>query len=185
MDTYTNYLDTMPDEMVRKTMIEMEPDALQNLCRMYKRAATRICNDETFWMDKYHNDFEGEGRVQARTWKEAYDIRNTSNLNIPWTGVKAQTAERRCGYIQVPSGKFILSSGLSRMLGINNKLVVHTGYRIIGEKENVVDALRKGHVGEETINEILNTLITYQNKDTEPYSRMLQEDLDKCSQRKI
>lgn len=184
MDAYTSFLDAMPNEILRETMIQMDAGTLQNICRVYKRASQKICNDETFWMKKYEHDFEGEEVVQAGSWKEAYDIRNASMLQIPWTGLKAQGAQMKCGFISVPEGHFKLATSINSTLDKNRGVVYHVGYRITGERQDVVNALTKAHVSEATIRQIMETAISYENKDIEPYATMLREERERCQARK-
>lgn len=62
--------------------------------------------------------------------------------------------------------------------------VFHTGYRIAGKASAVKEALRKAHISEAAINDVMNTVITFQNKNVQPYKDMIDEDLTKCSLRR-
>lgn len=174
----------------------MEPDVLQEFCRTYRRASEGLCNNEIFWKEKYEHDFPDEVIVKARTYKEAYDTRNASSLKLPWTILRAQKAALKHMLIFVPSGTNRTGSGLlSNYKLIENlrpefadrrrNLIAHMGYRIIGEKDDVIEALRKAHVSEQTIAEILETAITYENYKTEPFATMLNDEIQAFKNRTI
>lgn len=175
----TAYFDFLPNEALEELMLNMDTDTLRAFCDTYSRAR-ETCATDFFWKRKYAKDFPDEVMVKGRTARDAYNQRVAARMILPWTILKAQRAQENCYFIAVPIGARRLISGVHRTWNQTPTWI----YRIAGQPADVIMALRAGGVDEQTVNEIMATALTSQNKNIEPFKTMLTDEIDRCNKRK-
>lgn len=84
---------------------------------------------------------------------------------LVWTPEKAQRAAERGVYIVVPSGtrRFLRGANRSWNLPREANIIFHSRYRIAGQPEDVIQALRQAGVDENTIQQVIQTSFNAQN----------------------
>lgn len=62
----------LPDDMLIEIMLDMDYRSLKQLCRTNKRI-NKICRNETFWRDKYIQDFQKDKLILS-SWYRQYKL---------------------------------------------------------------------------------------------------------------
>jgi len=141
-----------------------------------------LCNDEMFWKDKFANDFPDEtlpSELRGDSNKEAYRRHYYSNVAGSWNVRKAARATEKAYFINAKNGASNLMPSSPIRWQLEHNVLYHTGYRIKGTSEQITQALRLAKIDDNTINNVLATAISGQNKDQEPYATMYKEEIEK------
>lgn len=173
-------LDYLPDELLLGIMLDMDSDSLLRFCSTLNKRIYALCNDEFFWEQKYNRDFPNENIPEILTggsYKETYRRRFNSLPTNAWNLVKATNATKKSYFISAKNGGRLVILSAPKKWQIQPSTLYHTGYRIAGTPEEIRNALTLAKIDSDTINNILTTAISSQNKDEEPYASLYNNEI--------
>lgn len=71
MESFADYINSLPNEILQSIAIDLSPQNIKQLCLTQKSFNNAICSDNFFWHSKFNKDY-GNIDINVNDWKKLY-----------------------------------------------------------------------------------------------------------------